>query len=259
MSQSPSIRSHPPVDAWIDYHAGKTSNKDAEALREHLSRCRLCVDLVLDLDAFAELSPTGDATADFERAAVWRTVKHGILDDQHDGAVEQTERDLGQGNNRGEVAHHAPIGRRWLTAAVGTAAMLFAAIGLSQHSARTELESQVAELTRLQPNVEIVDLRPGARERSSRGVDATVEVPAGNVTLILHLEEDVDYPEYQLRIFDSKETEVDRITDLRISDVGNFSLGLAPGSLAAGDYELQLFGLVEGAEQRLEIYPIRLR
>ncbi len=228
---------HPPVEAWIDYFAGKVTGEDANGLSRHLSHCRRCIDVVLDLDAFAEPgSPAAVAVADFEKAAVWRTVKRSLVP---------------------RSVHRA---QHWPAIAAVAASLLFAVVGLSQRSARIDVESQLAELTQLQPNMQIVDLRPGARERSSGGVDATVDLDAGEgSTLVLHLVDEVDYPEYELRVVDAAGTEVDRIHGLVISEVGNFSLGLAPGALAAGRYELQLFGLVDGREEQLESYPIRLR
>ncbi len=228
---------HPPVETWIDYFAGAVPGEESDGLSRHLSHCRRCVDLILDLDTFAEPSaaPAG-AAADFEKAAVWRTV------------------------NRALEPRPAPRVRHWPAIAAVAASILFAVVGLAQRSARVEIESQLAELTQLRPNMEIRDLRPGARERNSGGVDATVDLPVGSgVTLVLHLEDEVDYPDYQLRVFDAEGAEVDRIHGLLIRDVGNFSLGLAPGALAAGRYELRLFGLTEEREKELETYPIRLR
>ncbi len=231
---------HPSVETWIGYYGEKMPADENDGLRQHLSRCRRCIDLVLDLDVFAEPSPprTG-AAADFEKAAVWRAIR---------GTIES--RTTGRS-------------RPWQAAVAVAASVLFAAVGLSawnQRGARVELESRVAELTRLQPNMVIEDLRPGARERSSGGIDATVDLSAGTgmVALILNLEDTVDFPSYEIRVFDAADNEVDRVSGLEMSEVGNFSLALPPGALAAGSYELRLFGLGRDGEQRIEVYPIRI-
>ncbi len=228
---------HPSVETWIDYHAGGVSDEEGQRLQQHLSSCRQCVDLVLDLDAFAESRPRrSSAVGDFERAAAWRAVK-GALEPRPPARV-----------------------TRWPAVAAIAASLLFAAVGLSQRSARVELEARLATLTQLQPNTVIADLRPGARERSSSGVDATVDLPAAaRITLVLHLEDEVDHPAYELCVVDADGTEIHRISGLAISDVGNFRLGLPPGALAAGSYELRLFGIGPNGEHLLETYPIRQR
>lgn len=226
---------HPSVETWIDYFAGAVPGKEADGLSRHLSRCRPCIDLVLDIDKFAEpASPRIGAAGDFEKAAVWRTVKSTL------------------------EPRPALYARHWPAIAAVAASLLFAVAGLSQRNSRVELESQLAELTRLQPNT-IFDLRPGARERSSGGVDATVDIPAGSgVTLVLHLEDEVVYRDYRLQVTDAAGAEVDRISGLRITDVGNFSLGLAADALATGRYELRLFGLGADGASLLETYPIHV-
>ncbi len=230
------LNPHPSVEMWIDYYAGKVPADENDGLRRHLSHCRRCLDLILDLDAFAEPEPPrAGGAADFEKAAVWRAVR---------GALE---------------SRSAGRPRRWPVVAIA-ASLFFATLGLTQWSTRVELESRVAELTRLQANMVIEDLRPGARERSSGGVDATVDLSteAGTIALILNLVDDVDFPDYELRVFDAAGIEVERVSGLDISEVGNFSLALPAGALAAGSYELRLFGLEENEEQRIETYPIRL-
>lgn len=227
--------SHPSVDTWIAYYAREVPEVEAESLREHLSRCRSCVDLVLDLDRFVEPAAAGGGVSDFEQAAVWRSVKQ---------AIEPRTRLQG-----------------WPTVAAVAASLVFAVVGLAQYDVRTDLESRLAESSRLQPNMVIRDLRPGARERNSGGVDATVDLPAGagTVALILNLKDDVDFPAYEIRVLDAAGEEIAEVSGLAINELGNFSLALPPGALAAGSYELQLFGLADGREKLLEVYPIRLQ
>lgn len=231
---------HPSVDTWVDYYAKKVPGKEAESLRKHLSRCRQCLDLVLDLDLFVEPAPPpANAVASFEQAAVWRTVKSAVA-----------------------PRSSARI-RQWQWPAIA-ASLCCAALGMTawtqQQNTLNELRTRVEASSQLQPNVPIVDLRPGATQRSSGGVDPTVDLPAAaGITLVLHLEDEVDYPDYELRIVDQAEAEIDRISGLLISEFGNFRLGLPPGALAVGEYEFQLFGLGGGGEHLIETYLIRQR
>ena len=231
---------HPSVDTWIDYHAGKVSEAQAEELRRHLARCRRCVDLVLDVEAFAAPSQPPAGAADFEKAAVWRTVQHA-------------------------VEPRARTAWRWPAVAAVAASLSIAALGLSAWSAQQDqlhqLREQAASLSNLRANAVILNLRPGSRERSSGSSITTVDLDdePRMLVFILNLVEDVDYPGYEVRVVDSTATEVTRVPELEISDLGNFQLALLPGTLGAGSYELRLFGLDGDSEQQLETFPIRLR
>ncbi len=243
---------HPDVETWIAYHAGTVSSDEHKRMQRHLASCRSCLDLVLDLDRFAE--PTGDTdgnVSDFERAAVWRSMQP-YLDTES---------------------------RTWATAPRSTwlalaASVVFATSGLSlwsvQQREMTSLNARVAELSRPHANAIILDLTPSSRQRSAQGAEVKTSLPkdAGPITLILNLAEPTDYAAYRLEILDQAGHEVQRIDTLKMRDVGNFTLTLPVGSLTSGDYELQLFGIdadnpatgdAPAVETLLETYPISLR
>ena len=48
---------HPPVATLVAYHGGRLSPEEEESLRDHLTLCPECQELVLDLAAFDESSP----------------------------------------------------------------------------------------------------------------------------------------------------------------------------------------------------------
>ncbi len=78
-SSPAAVNSHPSVETWISYYAGKAPADESNRLERHLCGCPRCVSLVLDLDIFADPSPPkAGAAADFEKAAVWRTVKNTL-------------------------------------------------------------------------------------------------------------------------------------------------------------------------------------
>lgn len=234
--------SHPPVETWIDYFAGDVAGGKADDLRRHLTHCRSCVDLVLDLDAFAEpATPRVGAAADFEKAAVWRTVKHALP------------------TGRSARARH------WPTVAAVAASVVFAALGLSAWTQRQEelnqLRSQIAAFSNLQANAVVLNLRPGTRERSSGGSAALVDLgdEPRMLVFILNLGEDVDAPAYEVRVLDSNGTEVARVPGLEISALGNFQLALMSDLFHTGGYELRLFGLEGESERQLETFTIQVR
>lgn len=66
---------HPDIEEWVAFRAGHLEAGRAEILRDHLSVCRECADLVLDLAAFTAsatpegTSPVSDAQV---QAALWQ-------------------------------------------------------------------------------------------------------------------------------------------------------------------------------------------
>ena len=227
---------HPAVETWIEYHADELPDTERDRLQRHLSGCRKCVDLVLDLDAFAEPTPrdTPDVS-DFEKAAVWRSLA--------------ADRKIS----------------RWSAVAAVAASLLFATVGFAWWSEQRRtiqgLEARVAELSRPQVNAVIQELRPSSRQRSARGADGRTDLPAGagTITLILNLEEPVDYPDYELAILDAGGTEVWSGRGLEPSEFDNFYVAVRSRSLPAGEYDIQLRGLDDGQRVLLEVYPVRLR
>ncbi len=247
MSQSLSINNlgaanpHPPAEAWIDYFTGNVPGEEANGLSRHLSHCRQCINLVLDLDAFAEPATLeAGVVADFEKAAVWRTVKNTV--------------------------DHGPLPRawQWPTWIAVAASLCIAALGFSAWSAQrgelNQLRTQALALSKLSANAVVTSLRPGAQERGSGSSVTSISVGDDPRVLvfILNLVDPPDYPSYEVRVYDAGDAEVARIPDLEITNIGNFQLALPPGVLTAGSYDLRLFGLGEGSGLLLETFPIRL-
>ncbi|MEM7587455.1 MAG: zf-HC2 domain-containing protein [Acidobacteriota bacterium] len=236
---------HPGVDTWIAYHAGTVSPSEHKRLQQHLTGCRDCLDLVLDLDRFAKPADNADReVSDFEQAAVWRSLQNQL--ETEPKAVDSTR----------------PQRSTWVALA---AAATFAILGLSQWSTQqqeiTRLDARVAELSRPHANALILDLTPGSRQRSARGADVQTPVPASDapVTLILNLAKLVEHDSYRLAILDASGVEVQRIDGMQPTQFGNFTLALPAHSLPAGAYELRLFGVSDDAsETLLETYPISL-
>lgn len=56
-SERGKLGSHPDTETWVAYHGGELPQAQAEGLRDHLTVCPECADLLLDLDAFPQLEP----------------------------------------------------------------------------------------------------------------------------------------------------------------------------------------------------------
>lgn len=68
---------HPTPEQLADYHAGKLSSEDEEAIRDHLALCPECAELFLDLVDFASPEPTRDISGltDEEVDAAWQEMR----------------------------------------------------------------------------------------------------------------------------------------------------------------------------------------
>ena len=226
---------HPTVETWVDYHADALPEAERERLQRHLAGCRQCVDLVLDLDAFVEpvvLDTPG--VSDFEKAAVWRTLA---------GARKTS---------------------RWPAVAALAASLLFATVGFAWWSGQRRtiqgLETRIAGLSRPQVNAVILDLIPSTVQRSAGSAEPVTVLPAdAGITLALHLDDSVDYPDFELAISDADGNELWRGRGFEPSEVDSFYLALPAGYLPAGEYQLQLSGLDKEQKVLLQTYPIRLQ
>lgn len=221
---------HPKVDDWILYHRGELDPERRERMQAHLTRCRRCVDLVLDLDAFDDPGAETPEVADFERAAVWRA-----------------------------LAPRLEKPRRRLPTALAAAAMAILAIpalfGLVyQQREMDALEERLAELASPRPNAVIRDLFPRSGQRG--GGDETGALPRdrGPVTLILHLAEPAADAGYRLELVDAAGREVWSGPGLKPTPFGSFTLTLPVAALPGGRYELRLYA----GEELVERYPLEL-
>ncbi|MEM7349748.1 MAG: zf-HC2 domain-containing protein [Acidobacteriota bacterium] len=234
---------HPTAEDWIAYYDGRLADDEQTRLQDHLTQCHRCVELVLDLDRFAEPSQSEPAeVSEFEQAAVWRALVPSL-----------------------GIPHPEPATRHRQTYLALAATLLFAVLGFTtwsqQRSAIGALEARVANLSQPRGNVVIRDLNPHSRQRSAQGAEATTELPADDrpITLILNLEEPTAHPAHRVRVLDEQGSTIREISGLEPSEFGNFYLALPPGALPAGRYELQLVGLSSGEEDLLEVYPIALQ
>lgn len=235
-------RSHPDLETWIAYYQAGELAEAKEALQQHLSECRQCVELVLALDHFEQT--TNEPAAEdgnpvfFEKMAAW-------------GQIQSTLR-------RRSSRLSLPL--------AAAASILFALFGWSslhlQHQ-RQELDGlheTLVELSAPQANAPIYDLRPGASLRSRQDPATVLEVPeTGGFTLILNPLRLSEQETYHLEIRDLAEQLVYRIDHLRRDEFQTFTIIMPPHSLAAGQYLLTLFESGTGPEgTELDTFPIEL-
>lgn len=246
---APDPTSHPEVDTWIAYHGGELPEVEERRLRSHLTSCRRCVQLLLDLDGFvndpAHHQPAnGERTADFERAATWRLVQAS-----HNAATAPTRR------------HPQRSWRSWRsTVAAVAATVLLALSGWTVLHQQGELQELRTSLSSPQANAPIFDLRPGGSLRSLKSPAQRLEVPAGSgFTLIINLIEAGSWATYRARIVDPQNTEVTSVEGLKLDRLDTLTLLMPSRVLPPGLYAVELRGDGQQAETPpLESYSIEI-
>jgi Putative zinc-finger len=243
---------HPEAVELAAYAGEALPAERQDEVQEHLASCAECARLLADFLDFDELSPPDgfERLTDVEVAAARRQLQRSI-------------------ENRTVVAPSAAVrGPRWTGAFASprplqllAAALAAAVIGLTFWGV-----SQQRNLHRLQlPEVNVAthDIEPLGSDQL-RGGPATgptvIDSAAGSAILILQLPEVQSHPAYRAAIRASDSREIwSRTGAVRDPVLGNFALRLPPGTLRPGRYEIEIFGVDGGREERVARYAIEVR
>lgn len=238
---SESSRTHPDLESWIAYFQATDPSEASEDLRDHLSHCRRCVDLLLALDQFdrAAREPAArdeEGVSSFEKAAVWSKIRSS------------NQRDP------------------WRLPLVAAASVLMALLGWSslqmsqQQEELRSLRGSLDELAAPQANAPIYDLRPGNKQRSRREPATVIEVAReAGFTLILNPRKLGEHDHHHVEIRDAANQLVHDIDQLERDEFQTFTVMMPPGSLEPGRYVLTLFESARGREgPEVDSFPIEL-
>lgn len=223
---------HPDLDRLAAYHEGELPEAEAERVREHLSLCRECADLLLDWRDFARGEPAGAASA---TAAAWERDRERVRE--------------GVRRRVGVAPRRAPITPWVVAAAASVACVILAALWWQ---ARSELGEP--------RQVEIASVVP---EGSSvlRGREDEAEILAGpgsRPVVLLNLAELPDFPRYEARIVPPAGEEAASVLELspRPGEPFTVQLGRDP---EPGEYRVVLFGVDGGDPQEIAAYRFRVQ
>lgn len=235
---------HPTIDELIAYRGGELAEAETDRLQEHLAHCRSCLDRLAELEGFVEAGKQGPSeVASLEEASAWRALEE----------------------HRTAPRHTAP-GRN--AALALAASFLVAAIGLGlwamqQRIETAQLREQLAELSRPQPAIRVVDLFSEAHVRSGEGTEPTpVDLTAvEHLTVILHPPPEMpDFARYEAVIADPAGNERWRGRLYR-DGFGDLVLGLPRPFVDARSHRIDLYGI--GGDDRqhrrhLATFPLDL-
>ena len=234
------LANHPAIEHLTEYRSGELNREASERIRDHLTRCRHCRDLVLDFGAFADLAQENPRPMTAETDRQWRRLEQKL---------------------RSTPEPAAPMTRppesRWARALA--AALAAAVVGLSVWVGA--LRQNVRELSgpRLNPPVvDLIALENPLREQASHQ-RIVLPAVADQVVLILNLTSWREAPGYGLEISTSPEgTVLWSQKGLVPGNAGNFTLTLPRDFLPAGRYRLSLYGVATSERQPLATFRLEL-
>lgn len=236
---------HPGVEELIAYHHGNLPEDGQRRVQDHLVTCSQCLDHLLELDAFSrpETDPEGrvggaTGAADFETAAAWRALRPRLP----------------------SAPARLPRWAAVLAASLSLAVLGLALWSLAQRHEVTALSQRLAEISRPQPGVAIVDLYPPSAVRRDGVAPPVVELPAGAgyATLVINLPAGGRQAGYEVEILDSEGHLLWSGGGLEASRFGTLRLGLPGGFLPPGEHSLRLYGRAGEERHWIETYPIRV-
>lgn len=242
---------HPGLDRLAAYHEGELPEAEAERVREHLSRCRECADLLLDWRDFARDEPSGAASA---AAAAWERDRDRV----REGVARRVGAERGVDGGRSESpegdAAYAGLrrGRRapWLVAAAALAAATVSGVLLWQERVENRRPRQV-ELASVLPE--------GSSVLRGREEEAEVLTGGGSrPVVLLHLGEPEEYPRYQARIVPPAGEGAAFVLELSPVPSGPFTVQLGRDP-EPGEYRVVLSGVRDGERREVATYRFRVR
>jgi hypothetical protein len=217
---------HPSPEALTAYQAGELSADEDERIQSHLGFCKLCTELLLDLDEF--LQPpvaTAEPVADFEAAADWKRLRQELRPD-----IEKR-------------APARPARRRFLASVWGgysvAAALLVTTVGLGIWNAELLQENRKPQPIR---TVQTLSAQ-GSTRGVDRGEDEKVVLPA-QITLHLPTENPVSL--YKVDILRKESRKLEWSFEVPSDKDGDLSFRLPEGALLSGIYAVQVAPLSEG-------------
>jgi len=223
------LTSHPTPQALAAYHAGELPPEEEARILDHLSICRECSDLLLDLSGFADLKPPEGVPelTDQQIEQDWQKLRSKMREEEEGG------------RKPAEVVPIRPAGpvpkperTFWLPIAASLLAVLGFSFGLYQ-------SMQLSKHSRLRvvPAVSSEDLErgPANPQISAREGGSIVLTPGF----------DKDYSEYEADLVRIEGEKEEVLTSIQVGDLKEGDAFLVP-PLAPGTYDLRLYGIEGG-------------
>ena len=257
---------HPESELLVAYQQGELDSSEEERLREHVSRCPECIEVLEGLEAFGDIPDIADA----ELAPVPQSIPRGYralslglaasLVVMAFGAA-WIWRQLGESRtNASDLEERIAEIEAEASTADAEAERLRAELDhLSDEAAPTPPPSSPARAV-VEKNPVVAFLRPTLPSQRSHSSEQAVQVESyRDATLIAYTTRFAPDAGYGLRILDENGRRLVEADGLdKQEPLGGFSLRIPAGTLAVGNYEVELWGMDDGNEITLERYPLRV-
>ncbi|MEM7355104.1 MAG: zf-HC2 domain-containing protein, partial [Acidobacteriota bacterium] len=229
-------RDHPPVERLLAYSRRELRASETEALRDHLTDCAACRELLLEAEGFApgqEPEISGD-----QRQAAWDRLQ----------AHRRTAPSPGSETPAGVRSPSSSIRRSIAWVGIAAAILLAFAAGFWWPRPSTEIATSVAAL----------DLLP---HEFTRGVAAERPRVSRAVELYyvnFHLPPDSQFSEFRLTLVGQGGQTIRTVDGLTPTPLGTTVVLLPVAALPTGVIELRLLGLDSGSAHEVERYEIEV-
>lgn len=234
---------HLTEDEIAAYHAGTLPADAAERAQDHLLACRECTDLLLGR---AELADEGEPVPSAELGAAWQRMQSRLPPAAPQPLASPAPLPFPRRRRQ------APV---WLGALA--ASLLVAVVGLSAWVA--SLRRTVDELSRPQVDTPVVDLFPSPLRGSREEVPVAPLAPdARSFLLVLNPQDQRVFPRYEVVITRAGGGAVWQGKLRRDEQLGSFRLLLPRALMAAGSYEIRLWGVGTAGRAPLGEYGLKV-
>jgi len=234
---------HPDVQQLLSYTERQTSQQEEALLREHLSHCRDCCQIVLDCETFLRDS-AADETVPDDIGAAWEEFRSRLAGVQSFPRARRPAFSFG----RSFAALAATLG--------------FACLGLFQYAA--QLQRSVRDLSVPRVQVELADLLPDGEQRgltSDHQGSIRLRSRGNPLVLILSSLDPGGFSDYRVAISTAPPEpgrSIWRSPEIARDPKGNFIIELPGGFLPAGNIEICLFGRRSGGLVQLATYRMHV-
>jgi len=237
-ARSRGLGEHPSPDELVDYHLDGLAAEEADRIQDHLTLCRECSQVVLDLAALSRSTPGEESLPAIDHNREWERLE------------ERLAREAGTGSSR------FPRKRRIIWA---LAASLVAALGLFGWN--LALRKELSEARRPRADIALADLSPEAQE-TARSPEAPTRIhlrpEQGTLLLVLNLGDLREFPVYRMELLDSSGGVVWTQSRVPRGEDGTFLLEIPSRMLEPKIYRVRLYGEGSGKSTTLASYSFEV-
>lgn len=253
-----SLGAHPKIEELAAYHAGELEPQAAARVREHISVCRECSDLLLDLINFADLTPPPgepDLTDD-EMEQDWQALRARMGEGKAEEPKEPVRPTEVVPIRPAATAPAPNLGRThspWLPIAASLLAVLGFSFGLFQYSEAEDAEKRLKEAQRASvPSVpQVFDITLGDVTRGGSGSESgqTIRMSSKRGGIVFLYSDGAAVREYQIEILQG-----DRILwQTTVAGGDEVPISIPAGYLKPGHYTLRFVAGEVAHDSALEV------